>query len=143
MHTGQGRELLVAQDLVGGEVSGGDADQVVGIAEQSLGMTDLRDLGELLFEVRDRGCVLAIHRHVDDHLETETDGRRVDEGAIAADGAVSFEAAQPPMARRNAELDPIGEFRQRDTTISLKLGKDFPVYRVHREKHSKQLPFKG
>jgi len=35
---GKGAEFLIAQRLVGGQVGGGDADQVIGVAEQPFGV---------------------------------------------------------------------------------------------------------
>lgn len=43
-------EAGVAELLVGVDVGGGDAYEVVGVAEEALGVADLGDLGELLFE---------------------------------------------------------------------------------------------
>jgi hypothetical protein len=37
VHAGKSGELLVTQGLVGGQVGGGDPQQVVGVAEQALG----------------------------------------------------------------------------------------------------------
>jgi hypothetical protein len=50
--------VLVAEGLVGGDVGGGDAEQVVGVAEEPFGVADLGDLGQAAFEVGDRGGVL-------------------------------------------------------------------------------------
>ena len=61
---------------------------------------------KLLLELCDRGCILAVHRHVDEHLEPETDRGWIDDGAVSADDAIAFQPTQPPMARRNT-LDPV------------------------------------
>jgi hypothetical protein len=59
LHAGQRGELLVPQHLVSGQAGGGHPDQVVGIAEQSFRVPDLRDAGQGALEFGDRGGVLA------------------------------------------------------------------------------------
>src|SRR5918993_1326466 len=44
LDAGQGGELLIAEVLVGGEVGGGDADQVVGVSEEPFGVANLGNL---------------------------------------------------------------------------------------------------
>ena len=93
MDARQGGELLVSESLVGGEIGRGHADEVVGIAEQPLGVCDGGDVGEGFFEPGDRVCVFAIHGHVYEHLEFEAEGGWVDDSPIAADDSVAFQAA--------------------------------------------------
>ena len=104
-HTGQGGEVGVAQGLVGGDVGGGHAQQVVGVAEEPFGVADLGDLGQVALEVGDRGRVLSVHRHLDQDLEAETDGGWVDNGAVATDRPDPFQLPQSPVAGRHAEPD--------------------------------------
>src|SRR5882762_6982705 len=51
LHAGQGGERLVAERRVPREVGGGDAQQVVRIAEHPFGVPDLGDGGERGFEL--------------------------------------------------------------------------------------------
>jgi hypothetical protein len=54
--------LVVAEGLVGGDVGGGDPEEVVGIAEESFGVADLRDLGQAALEVGDRLAIMLTRR---------------------------------------------------------------------------------
>jgi hypothetical protein len=69
----QGRQPFVAQRLVCLEVGGRHSDEIVGISEEAFRMPYLGNRGESLFELDDRRRVLAIHGHVDQHLEAAID----------------------------------------------------------------------
>jgi hypothetical protein len=127
--------LLVAEGLVGGEVGGGHAEEVVGVAEEPFGVADLGDLGQAALKLRDRGRVLPIHRHLDQDLEPEADGGRIDHGSVAADRAGTFQLAQPSVAGGHAQPDPLGQLGHRQPPLRLKLGNDLPINRVHGENH--------
>jgi hypothetical protein len=88
LHTGQGCELLVPQGLVGSEIRGGDAEEVVRISEEPLRVAHLGDVGQPALKIRDRHCVLSIHRHVHEHLEAETERGGIDDCSISARAAV-------------------------------------------------------
>jgi hypothetical protein len=60
LHAGQCREFLVAEVLVGGDVGGGDADEVVGVAKQPFCVAHLGDLHQAALEFRDRRGVLSL-----------------------------------------------------------------------------------
>jgi hypothetical protein len=108
LHAGQGGEVLVAEGLVGGDVGGGDAEEVVGVAEEPFGVADLGDLGQAAFEVGDRGGVLSVHRHLDQDLEAEADRGGIDDGSVAADRSGPFQLAQSSVAGSHTEPDPLG-----------------------------------
>jgi hypothetical protein len=52
LDAGQPAETGVAKLLIGVDVGGGDAHEVVGVAEEPLGVADLRDVDEALLESR-------------------------------------------------------------------------------------------
>lgn len=54
---GQGGELVVVHLLEGGQVAGDDPEQVVGVAEQPLGLLDVGDGGDGPFEGVDGAAV--------------------------------------------------------------------------------------
>jgi hypothetical protein len=91
----------------------------------------LRDLGQAGFEARDRRGVFPVHGHLDQHLEAEPDRGGVDDGPVPADRLGSLQLAKPPVARRHAERDPLGEFGDGEAPLLLELGKHFSVYGVH------------
>jgi hypothetical protein len=70
---------------------------------------------------------------VDEHLEAEPDGGRVDDGPVAADRPAAFQFAQPPVAGRDAERDPLGELGDSEAARRLQLGKYLPVSHVHEQ----------
>lgn len=107
LDAGQGGELLIAEVLVGGEVGGGDADQVVGVSEEPFGVAHLGNLRQAPLEVRDRRCVLPLHHHEYQNLEAEPDRGGINEGPIAADRSRTLQLAQPSVARRHAEPGPL------------------------------------
>ena len=73
MDAGEGGEALVVELLVGGQVGGGDAQKVVGFAEEPLGFSDVGDGGDSLFERVDGGAVSAAHGDEDERLEGEAE----------------------------------------------------------------------
>src|SRR5262249_13797275 len=131
LHAGQGGEVVVPQGLVGLEAGGGDAQEVVGVAEEPFRVADLRDGGQALLEVGDGGGVFTVHGDMEGALEAQADGGGVDEGRVAADHPGAFQFAQPPVAGGDAEPGALGEFGDGEPPLLLKLGKYLPVYRVH------------
>ena len=126
---------VVAEGLVGGDVGGGDAEQVVGVAEEPFGVADLGDLGQAAFEVGDRGRVLSVHGHLDQDLEAEADGGGIDDSSVAADRPGAFQLAQSPVAGSDAEADPLGQLGYGQPPLRLKLSNDLPINRVHGKNH--------
>ena len=85
---GKGAEFLIAQRLVGGQVGGGDADQVIGVAEQPFGVADLWDADQATLEFGDRGGIFAVHGDVCEYFEAEANGGGVElrENPLPGDG---------------------------------------------------------
>jgi hypothetical protein len=131
VHARQRGELLVAQHLVGLQVGSGDPDEIVRVAEESLGLADSRNRGQAALEVGDRGGVFPVHSDLNENLEAEADRGGVDDGAIAADHPAAFELAEPPMTRRHAEGDTVGELGDGEAPGSLQLRNYFAIYPVH------------
>ena len=73
MYAGQGGQLLVAEGLVCLQARGGDAEQVVGVAEKPFGVPDLGDFREAVFEFGDGGGVFAVHGDLHQDFEAEPD----------------------------------------------------------------------
>lgn len=130
---GQSGELLVVELLEGGQVGGGDTEQVVGFAEQALRLDDVRDSAHGLFEGRDGVGGLPAQGGEDERLEVQADGGRVDDGAVAADRALAFEVAQATVAGRDAEPHASSQLGDGQAAIHLQLGKNLPVQGIHRE----------
>jgi hypothetical protein len=91
VHAGQGRELLVAEDLVGDKIRRDDAQQVIGIAEEPLGAPH-------------RGDPTKLHRLEENmaaaDLELSPDDlREIEEAQIEAKGARYSEANQRMIDR--------------------------------------------
>ncbi len=57
----EGGEVVVLDLLEGGQVGGDDAQKVVGLTEEPLGLPDVGDGGDSLFERLDGGAVSAAH----------------------------------------------------------------------------------
>src|SRR5262249_53545742 len=84
-------------------------------------------------EFRDRRRVLSLHRHVNQDLEAEADRGGIDDGSVSADRPGLFQRAHAPVARSDAELDPVSERGHRQAAFLLKLSNDFSVNSVHVE----------
>ena len=131
MDAGECRQSLVAQGLVAGDVLGDDSQKVVRLAEESFGVADLGDVLEAGFELVDGVGVLSVHRHVHEDLELKSERCGVDDGAVTADDAGAFEVPKPAMAGGDAEVDALGECRDRHTTVDLQHSKDLAIHIVH------------
>jgi hypothetical protein len=131
LYAGQGGQLLVAEGLVCLQARGGDAEQVVGVAEKPFGVPDLADFREAVFEFGDGRGVFAVHGDLHQDFEAEPDRGRVDDGPVAADYTGTFQFAEPPVARRGAEGDPLRQIGDGEPTFGLQRGKDLPVSRVY------------
>jgi len=131
LHTGQRGELLVPKPLIGSDVSGSDPDEVVGVSEEPFCMTHLRDCRQAALEFCDRCCVLAIHRHGHQDLEAETDSGGIDDGPIPADDTGPFQLAQPSVARRHAESDPLCQLGHGKPPLRLEKSKNLSINRIH------------
>jgi hypothetical protein len=83
----QGRQFPVAEALVGGDVSGGDADEVVG-SPKSRSAWRTSGTSARPLEFRDRRRVLPFHCHVHRDLEAKTDRRGIETARYGR---------QPPM----------------------------------------------
>ena len=134
MYPGQRGQLLVPVRREAVEVSRGDPQQVVGVAEQAFCVPDLGQLGQGRFERGDGPGVAAFQGDLDQGFESHPDGGRVDQGAVAGDDTGAFEFAQPPVAGAGSEPHPVGEFGERQPAVGLQLGKDSSVNSVHGER---------
>jgi hypothetical protein len=108
LDAGEGREPVVVDLLVGGQVGGDDAQKVVGLTEEPLGFLDVGDGGDSLFERVDGGAISAAHGDEDQSLEGQAESVGVEVCVVAADGAGAFQGAQPAVAGREAEADSLG-----------------------------------
>ena len=117
--------------LEGGQVAGDDAEQVVGVTEEPLGLQDVGDGGDSLFEGVDGVAVCGAHGGEDECLEGQAESVGVEMGAVAADGAGLFQGSQAAVAGRKAEADALGEFGNGQAPVLLEFGKDLPIQRVH------------
>ena len=133
MYAGQGGQLLVPQCRKTVEVSRGDPQEVVGVAEEALCVSDLRQLDYVRFKGGDGAGVAAFQGDLHEGLESHADGGGVHEGAVAGDDAAAFEFTQPPVAGAGCEPHPVGKLSDREPPVGLQLGKDRSVYVVHIE----------
>ena len=131
MDSRQGGELAIPQCRIAIQVGRDDAEQVVGVAEQPLGVPDLRHCDERGFESGHGAGVLAVHRDADEGFEAEADSGWVEDGAVAGDDAVALQFAQPPVTGRRSEPHPVGQLRHRQATVLLKLSKNLAVNLIH------------
>jgi hypothetical protein len=122
---------VISQRRIFIQVGRDDAQQVVRVAEQPLGVPDLRDGRDRGFEGGDRGGVAALQRDAGDGLEAKADRGRIKDGAVAGDDARPLEFAQSAVARRGGELHSVGQLGHRQAAIPLKLGKNPAVNVVH------------
>ena len=131
MDAGEGGEAVVVDILIGGQVGGDDAQEVVGLTEEPLGLADVRDCGDGLLERVDSGAVSAAHGDEDQSLEGKAESVGVEVCVVAADRARAFQGAQPAVAGREAEADSLREFGEGQAPVLLKLSKNLPIYSVH------------
>ena len=110
LEAGEGGEALVVELLEGGQVGGDDAQEVVGLTEEPLGLADVRDGGDGLFERVDGGAVSATHGNEDQSLEGQAESVGIEVCVVAADRTRAFQSAQPAVAGREAEADSLREF---------------------------------
>nr|BFE73618.1 hypothetical protein GCM10020092_069190 [Actinoplanes digitatis] len=94
-------------------------------------MPDLGDAGEAALELLDRRGVLAVHGDRDQHLEPEAERGRIDDRPVAPDGAGALQLAQPPMDRRRAEPDPLGQLGDGELAVRLQERNNIAVNGVH------------
>jgi len=80
------------------------------------------------------------HGDEDKRLEREADGDGVDDGTVAGDDIGTFELAQAPMARRQAEPYSRAQIGDREPPVFLQFGKDLPIDRVHIDNPSTPTP---
>jgi threonine/homoserine/homoserine lactone efflux protein len=127
----EGGEAVVVDLLEGGQVGGDDAQKIVGLAEEPLGLPDVRDGGDSLLERVDGGTVSATHGDEDQSLEGQAESLGVQVCVVAADRAGAFQGAQAAVAGRKAEADSLREFGEGQAPVLLELGKNLPIYWVH------------
>jgi hypothetical protein len=137
----QGRKLLVPKPLIGVDVGGGDADEVVRVSEKPFCMTHLGDVRQTALEFRNRRRVFALHRHVHEDLEAEAERRGIDDASIPADYSRPFQLAQPTMAGGGAEPDAVGERGDTEPSLRLEFRNDLSVNGVHGEDHCRRRAF--
>jgi hypothetical protein len=99
----------------------------------------LRNLGQAALEARDRRGVFPVHGHLDQHLEAETDRGGIDDGPVPADRLGPLQLAEPPVARRHAERDPLGELGNGEAPLRLKLRKYLSVNGIHNKEYCRKL----
>jgi hypothetical protein len=93
LHARQGGEAIVVELLKCRQVAGHDAQEVVGVAEEPLGLQDLGDLSNGLFECSEGVTGRIAHGDGHERFEVEAECRGVEVGAVGADGAGAFESA--------------------------------------------------
>src|SRR5688572_29713805 len=98
LDAGEGGEALIVELLIGGQVGGDDAQQVVGLTEEPLGLPDVGDGRDSLFERVDGGAVPAAHSDEDQSFEGQAECVGVEVCVVATDGAEAFQGAQPAVA---------------------------------------------
>jgi threonine/homoserine/homoserine lactone efflux protein len=131
LDAGQRGELVVLQLLVRREVSRDDPEQVVGLAEEPLGLHDLGDGRHTGLEAEQRLPVCLPDGDEHQRLEGKAEYLGVHDRAVAADRAAALQLTQPAMTGRDAEAHLSGQFCDREAAVLLKGGKDFAVQRVH------------
>jgi NAD(P)-dependent dehydrogenase (short-subunit alcohol dehydrogenase family) len=134
---------VVLQALVGGQVRGEDAQQVIGIAEQPLRLYDLANARDRRLEAQQGVPVLLPHGDEHQRLEPQADRVGVDHGPVAADDPAALQFAQPAVARRQAQPHPRGQFGDRQPAVLLEQSKDLAVDRVHEVDPSTKHRFPG
>ena len=119
MDPGERGEGLVLECGVGVEVGGDDAQEIVGVAEESLGLDDVRDAGDGFFERQQGVAVFLAHGDEHEGLERESDGLGVEDGPVAGDHPATFELTQAAMAGRETEPDLGGQFGNGQPAVAL------------------------
>lgn len=87
LDAGESGDALVVNPLEGGQVAGDDAQEVVGLTEETLCLQDVGDVGDGLFERLNCLAVCTAHGDEDEGLKAETESVGVKVGAVAADRA--------------------------------------------------------
>ena len=93
LYSGEVGESLVVELLERGKVTADDPEQIIGIAEESLGLDDVRHRSDRILEGREGGIVRSAHGDEDERLEREAERVRVEVRVIAGDGPGALESA--------------------------------------------------
>ena len=89
---------MVVELLEGGQVRSDDAQEVVGLTEEPLGLPDVGDGGDRLFEGVDGVAVSIAHRDEDKGLEGQAERVGVEVCVVATDRAGVLQGTQPTVA---------------------------------------------
>ena len=106
-------------------------ENIVGVAEQPLSLDHLRQCRHSGLESLHGGAVALAERGENDGPEIQPQRRRIEPGAIVADDPGLFKGSHAPMARRQAEPDPISQFGHSEASVDLQLGKNLSIDHVH------------
>ncbi len=119
------------QALVCGQVGGDDAQQVVGVTEEPLGLDDLRDACDSFLEAQEGLAIFLAHGDEDERLERQAEGVGVHDGAVAAYRAATFQLPQSAVTGGDAQADTCRQLGDAQAAVLLERGKDFAVDSIH------------
>jgi hypothetical protein len=83
------------QALVGRQAGGDDAQQVVGVTEEPLGLEHVRDGRDSFFEAHEGVAIFLAHGDEDERLERQAEGARVHDGTVTADRTAALQLPRP------------------------------------------------
>jgi hypothetical protein len=101
-----------------------------------LGLPDVGDGGDRLFEGVDGVAVSIAHGDEDKGLEGQAERVGVEVCVVATDRAGVLQGTQPTVAGRETEADALGEFGDCEAPVLLELSKDFPICGIHTDDSS-------
>ena len=96
-----------------------------------MGLEDVRDGGDSLFEGIDGVAVSGAHGDEDECLEGQAESVGIEVGVVAADRSGLFQGSQAAVAGREAEADAPAQFGNGQASILLQFNKNLPVSSVH------------
>jgi len=120
-------QVVEQKALVGGQVGGDHAQQVVRFAGHQVTFHDLGPLAHRGFELGQGVAALQFQADMDQHADRKVDRALVDQGGVALDHAALLQRAHPAQAGRLRQPDLIREFDVAQAAVFLQPAQDTAV----------------
>src|SRR5712664_660084 len=120
-------QLVLQERLVGREIGGDDAQQIVAVSRHQVALQNLLPFRDRLLEAVE--ILLLLPRELDRDEDADMQPQRllVDGRDVAGDDAALFEQFDAAVARRHREPDLVGEFLHGDAAVGLQQRENLAV----------------
>jgi hypothetical protein len=123
----ESRQLVLQESLIGGEIGGDHAQQIVAVSGHQIAFEHFVPFGDRAREAVEVLLLLPSELDRDEDADMETERFLVDGGDVAADHAALLEQLDAAMAGRDRQPDLVRQLLHRHAAVGLQQAEDLAV----------------